>query len=181
MYKSTKILIALVAAALILPLILSRSQTRQNSSIVFEQAPLPQKETRSAGARRAAPAAPAPPPIALPAANTSGVQEIARYFAERRSGVSASAEGMVVKILQDDVDPPRHQRFLVELSNGQTLLFAHNIDLAPRVGNLREDTSISFSGVYEWNEKGGVVHWTHHDPDGQIAGGWLQYGGQTYR
>jgi hypothetical protein len=68
--------------------------------------------------------------------------------------------GVVERTLSDDNDGSRHQRFILRLASGQTLLVAHNIDLAPRVANLRTGDTVEFSGEYEWNEKGGVVHWT---------------------
>ena len=83
--------------------------------------------------------------------------------------------------LSDDEDGSRHQRFIIALRSGQTLLVAHNIDIAPRIASLREGDVVRFSGVYEWNEKGGVIHWTHRDPNGLHAGGWLSHNGQTYR
>lgn len=88
---------------------------------------------------------------------------------------------MVKRILPDDNEGSRHQRFIVELSSGQTLLIAHNIDIAPRIPDLRVGDEVAFGGEYDWNPEGGVIHWTHHDPGGQHPGGWLKHGGQTYQ
>jgi hypothetical protein len=40
---------------------------------------------------------------------------------------------------------------------------------------------VSFSGQYEWNDRGGVVHWTHLDPAGKRPGGWLRHERRVYR
>ena len=102
-------------------------------------------------------------------------------FNERLSGVQAEGNGTVIKILSDDNEGSRHQRFILKLQSGQTLLIAHNIDLAPRISNLRNGDDVAFNGEYEWNSKGGVIHWTHHDPNGYHEAGWLKHNGQTYQ
>jgi hypothetical protein len=102
-------------------------------------------------------------------------------FANRKSDVQVKGEGRVTKILADDLEGSRHQRFIVQLGSGQTLLISHNIDLAPRVANLSVGDSIEFFGEYEWNPKGGVVHWTHHDPKRRHVGGWIKHRGRTYQ
>jgi Protein of unknown function (DUF3465) len=106
---------------------------------------------------------------------------IADAIANHRSNVEVSGEGTVTRVLSDDNSGSRHQRFIVTLPTGQTVLVAHNIDLAPRVSSLREGDAIQFSGEYEWNEKGGVLHWTHRDPSGSHVAGWLKHQGQTYQ
>ena len=90
-----------------------------------------------------------------------------------KAGVQVSGEGTVSRILGDDSGGDRHQRFDPVADSGRTLLIAHNIDIAPRIDALREGDTVSFSGEYEWNDKGGIVHWTHHDPQGQHEDGRL--------
>jgi hypothetical protein len=104
----------------------------------------------------------------------------ADVFDSRSSGTLVSGKGRVTRVLGDDSLGDRHQRFILELDSGQTILVAHNIDLAPRIEALREGDLVEFSGEYEWNDKGGIVHWTHHDPQGQHPGGWLRHEGRTY-
>ncbi len=86
----------------------------------------------------------------------------------------------MIKILPDDTQGSRHQKFILKLNSGQTILIAHNIDIAPRISALNVGDHINFYGEYEWNPKGGVVHWTHHDPSGRHEGGWLNHGGKIY-
>lgn len=124
----------------------------------------------------------APPPSIQQSSVSSGsANAIQEAFNERRSGVQVQGEGVVARVLADDNDGSRHQRFILRLPSGQSILVAHNIDLAPRIAALRSGDPVAFNGVYEWNAKGGVVHWTHHDPAGQHQAGWLRHAGQTYQ
>ncbi len=106
---------------------------------------------------------------------------IVKAFQAKRSDVVVEAEGVVVKVLSDDNEGSRHQRFIVRISDSQTVLVAHNIDLAPRVADIRSGDRITFRGEYEYNERGGVIHWTHHDPDGDRPGGWIRRSGEIYQ
>lgn len=112
---------------------------------------------------------------------TSSYDAVQAAFNKQRSGVQVNGEGVVSKLLADDNDGSRHQRFILTLPSGQTLLVSHNIDLAPRIASLKPGDSVSFNGVYEWNDKGGVIHWTHSDPSGRHEAGWLRHAGQTYQ
>lgn len=101
-------------------------------------------------------------------------------FVAPQSGQQTRGTGVVIRLLADDNDGSRHQRFILEVAGGRTLLIAHNIDLAPRVTGLKVGDTVEFYGEYEWNDKGGVIHWTHHDPNGRRVGGWLKHRGRTY-
>ena len=101
-------------------------------------------------------------------------------YRSHRSDLQIQGEGTVVKVLADDLDGSRHQRFILQTGTGQTLLVAHNIDLAPKIRNLEAGDTVAFYGEYEWNIKGGVIHWTHHDPGRNHVDGWLKHRGRTY-
>jgi hypothetical protein len=107
--------------------------------------------------------------------------QITRAFRERANDLWVRGEGEVLKLLADDLKGSRHQRFIIRMASGHTVLIAHNIDLAARLDNLERGDRVEFSGVYEWNDRGGVVHWTHHDPQGRREGGWIEHRGRRYR
>lgn len=118
---------------------------------------------------------------------TGGVAEsqydLMTLVKSQRSGEMVEFQARVVKLLADDNDGSRHQRFLLavdfEHSPIKTVLVAHNIDLAPRVP-VEEGSVIRIYGQYEWNDRGGVIHWTHHDPGGRHAEGWIELDGTRY-
>jgi hypothetical protein len=82
--------------------------------------------------------------------------------------------GFVRRLLTDDNDGSRHQRFIIDIGNRRSLLIAHNIDLAKRVP-LGMGDRVHVRGMYEWNDLGGLVHWTHDDPHGAEDGGYVRY------
>lgn len=92
-----------------------------------------------------------------------------------------SGSGKVTRIFPDDLKGSQHQKFIIELVSGQTLLISHNIDLAPRINSLQKGDTVSFYGEYVWNSKGGLVHWTHHDPSGRHKDGWLKHNNTIYQ
>ncbi|MGB4811699.1 MAG: DUF3465 domain-containing protein [Methylophilaceae bacterium] len=101
-------------------------------------------------------------------------------FQNKKSHLFVEGSGVVKKLLAEDNQGSRHQKFLVSISPEQTLLFAHNIDLAPSVPIAVGDT-IQFRGEYIYNPKGGVMHWTHRDPQAKTEGGWIKFNDQLYR
>ncbi len=131
------------------------------SSAPVAEAPKPRLESRGGGT-----------PVAE-------VSEIARLFEAQRSDTQVEVEAVVIKTLRDDNVGSRHQKFLLKLEDGHTVLISHNIDLAPRVP-LQEGDTVEVYGEYEWNAKGGVIHWTHKDPANRHAHGYILHEGEKY-
>lgn len=100
-------------------------------------------------------------------------------FGAALDGTIVESVGIVGHVLEDNDDGP-HQRFILKLTNGQTLLVRHNIDLSPRIENLQRGDKISFRGQFEMNDRGGLVHRTHKDSREKRTGGWLERGGKRY-
>ena len=146
------------------------------------EAPTSRRPTSAATAPPATPAdaarAPRPSSSTPSQARAGGV---AAAHARRSTGAWVEDRGRVAKLLADDRRGSRHQRFLLRVDGGPTILVAHNIDLAPRVEPLQVGDAVRFRGEYEWNARGGVLHWTHGDPDGRREGGWLEVDGRRYR
>lgn len=132
-----------------------------------------------------------PRPVARPAAGPDesssaphgGLDELRGLIAEHASGEMVTVTAEVFRVLEDDHDGDRHQRFLIGVgTEGRrtlTVKVSHNIDLAPRVP-VEEGDRVTIRGEFEWNELGGVIHWTHHDPDGRHEGGWIDLDERRY-
>ncbi len=129
--------------------------------------------------RAAAPQpATAPPSVQQQPGNADALENAYR---NRLRHQQLSGSGTVIKLLADDNAGSRHQRFVLRLNSGRTLLVSHNIDLAERIDTLQVGDTVGFYGEYEWNAQGGVMHWTHHDPQGIHAAGWIQHAGRKYQ
>ena len=88
--------------------------------------------------------------------------DVQEAFSQRKSDVSLTTEGKVVRILEDDHEGIHHQRFIVQLFSGQTVLVAHNLERAYRAP-IKMGDKVEVHGTYAWNKFGGVIHNTHHD------------------
>jgi len=120
------------------------------------------------------------PPAIVPS-EANAAASIHNAFVNGQSDVQIQGSGIVKKVLADDRKGLQHQRFILQTSPDQTILVAHNIDVAERLPGLMTGDMVTFYGEYEWTKKGGVIHWTHHDPSGKHIDGWLKYNGKTYQ
>ncbi len=104
-----------------------------------------------------------------------------KAFEEQARGRIIATSGVVERILADDRDGSPHQRFIIRTSGGLSVLVAHNLDLAPRLDGLAPGDGVTVRGEYEWNDKGGVMHWTHDDPQGRHEAGYIEWRGRRYQ
>ena len=120
-------------------------------------------------------------PTATPQQPNPADQALENAYQTRARNHQVIGSGTVIKLLPDDNKGSRHQRFVLRLHSGRTLLVSHNIDLAPRIDSLQVGDTVEFNGEYEWNAKGGVLHWTHYDPQGRHEAGWLKHRDRVYQ
>lgn len=108
-------------------------------------------------------------------------QQAAGAATRWKAGEQVRIEGRVIRMLADDRDGSPHQRFIIATDAGATLLIAHNLDLAPRLDGLSVGERVIVAGEYEWNDRGGMVHWTHDDPQGRHPAGYIEWRGRRYQ
>jgi len=106
---------------------------------------------------------------------TSDDRILQEAFENKQTNIQVQGKGNVIKLLPDDNSGSRHQRFILKLASGQTLLISHNIDISTKIDTLSKNDSIEFYGEYIWNSQGGLIHWTHHDPNHKHIDGWLKH------
>jgi hypothetical protein len=120
-------------------------------------------------------------PIVSTAATSADNAAIARAFAEHRSNVEVTADGQVARLLADETsETGTHQRFVLALrGSSQTLLITNNVSIGRRVPVVVGDALV-VHGEFVWNDQGGLIHFTHHDPDRSHEGGWIERQGIRY-
>ncbi|OGY23173.1 MAG: hypothetical protein A2172_02225 [Candidatus Woykebacteria bacterium RBG_13_40_15] len=93
-------------------------------------------------------------------------------FEQKLNDVPMTAEGKVIEVLPDDIGETPHQRFVIKLDAGNTILIAHNLERAYRVP-VKLGDEVEVHGTYKWNKYGGLIHKTHHDERGEHEDGWI--------
>ncbi|MDP2720467.1 MAG: DUF3465 domain-containing protein [bacterium] len=98
-------------------------------------------------------------------------------FEKNISDIPLTIEGKVTEILADDNGETPHQRFIVTIHSGHTVLVAHNLERAYRVP-VKVGDRVEVRGTYVWNKYGGILHNTHHDDRGIHEDGWVNFVGK---
>lgn len=114
------------------------------------------------------------------AAIPEGQQEIIAAQ-ERGKGLNfvEVQDAEVIRILPDDTQGRRHQKWMVQLANGSNLLAVYNSDMSERIP-LKEGDVVSMGGQYIWDRGGGLIHWLHEDPRNRRPDGYVELNGVRY-
>lgn len=108
-------------------------------------------------------------------------QAIVQDFQQHRSVIEVTADGTVIRLLSDSTGPAgTHERFIIRIQGGDlTLLIDHNVSIGARVP-VHDGDHVLVHGEYVWDSQGGLIHFTHHDPQGTHEGGYIQDNGTLY-
>jgi hypothetical protein len=106
---------------------------------------------------------------------------IASDFQNHQSQVEVTADGIVVGLFPDrSSSTGTHEQFIIRLtSQKMTIEVEHNISIGKRVP-VKEGDRLTVHGEYIWNAQGGLIHFTHHDPQGTHEDGYIIDNGMIY-
>lgn len=101
---------------------------------------------------------------------------VEKAWQNQQSNVVVQVEGKVIVEFPDFKDLSTHQQFMIVLENNHRVLVSHDIGIAKPV-NVGIGSVVRVKGEYDWTRDGGVIHWTHRDPEGRREGGWVELDG----
>lgn len=102
-----------------------------------------------------------------------------------RSQVEVTASGSVVRQLGTrEGRSGAHEGFLLHLrgaaGRGLTVRVEDNVDLTGAIA-LTPGAEVVVRGEYIFDARGGIIHYTHRDPRGRHAAGYIATGGKLYQ
>jgi hypothetical protein len=102
-----------------------------------------------------------------------------------RSNVEVTAEGSIASMLGTVTGPSgAHEGFSLHLrgasGHGLTVRVEDNVDLTGRVP-LSAGEDVEVRGEYVYDANGGIIHYTHRDPSGRHAAGFVRAGDALYQ
>lgn len=108
--------------------------------------------------------------------------QIEKAIAENRQAPFVEVKSAkVIKLLRNDNKGARHQRWIIQTSNGSTVTVVHNIDLAEKVPlSAGDEIDVAGELVFGDRKKDPILHWTHADPQKKRIGGYVVHLGKKY-
>jgi hypothetical protein len=104
-----------------------------------------------------------------------------RAWQQRLSGVQLSMEGKISRVFSAGETDAGQQKFVLQLAQGQSVTVIHDATLGAAIEGLAVGETIEVSGEYHWTADGGIMRWTHRNPEDNRQAGWVNYKGRLYR
>jgi hypothetical protein len=103
----------------------------------------------------------------------------------QRSHLEVVAAGSVARVLGSRHGPSgEHEGFLLHLrgagGHGLTVRVEDNEDITGPIP-LQAGDDVELRGEYIYDSRGGIIHYTHHDPRFRHPGGYVKVGGKVYQ
>src|SRR5579871_4354653 len=102
----------------------------------------------------------------------------------QRSTVEVTATGSVARILGTQLGRSgEHEGFLLHLrgpeGHGLSVKVEDNVDITGPIP-LQTGDDVEVRGEYIYDPRGGILHYTHHDPRGRHSSGYVKVRGRLY-
>ncbi len=120
---------------------------------------------------------------AAPSANDGNAAVFDAWRAQR-SHIEVTARGVIARDLGTRAGvSAAHEGFLLHLAGasgrGLTVRVEANVDFTGPMP-IAAGESVIVRGEYEFDARGGVIHWTHRDPRGRHPGGYIEIQNKRY-
>ncbi len=100
--------------------------------------------------------------------------------AQKRQHYIEAGNLVVTKILPDDRQGLKHQKWEARLSNGQKIQVVYNSDMGARVP-VEVGDQFGVGGEFVWGRQNvGIMHWLHEDRKDRRPDGYVYHEGQVY-
>lgn len=106
--------------------------------------------------------------------------QIIQAQSQQARKVELTVTAPIKKMLREEDYREPHQRFLLMLSNGTTVLVANDLQYGT-YAPVQEGNVVRIHGEYIWNERGGVLHWTHKSDEPRHESGYIDFNGMRYQ
>ncbi|MDP3509818.1 MAG: DUF3465 domain-containing protein [Candidatus Melainabacteria bacterium] len=106
--------------------------------------------------------------------------QIIQAQSQQARKVELTVTAPIKKLLREEDYREPHQRFLLILSNGTTVLVANDLQYGT-YAPVQEGNVVRIHGEYIWNERGGVLHWTHKSDEPRHESGYIDFNGMRYQ
>lgn len=108
-----------------------------------------------------------------------GFKVLADAYLNNESGMVAEVQGRITRLIMDQADGAREQKFVILGVSGQSLLVTHDLSRSERIPVAVGDT-VMVRGEYVWTEPGGMLEWTTRDIGSGDRHGWVEHKGKRY-